>query len=252
MLLWRVVLIGFTFALLGYVVHVTGTELNVESYSQPLSKLTELANEEKLSLHEWQIRMRDERKEKITRKEFIKLTDSVAEKLNGWELTTVSNETEWKAHYTYTGQAMKESVQIFAYPISQTNEFTYVITYETVGTSASSLTTDTFEAVSLRTDTLGLGSADVYVQIQATKHNQGVDDMSNLDYANKWIALLNASPVEALIEDTFVSLSAYKPDWTPFIETNEKRMNVQVALREKGMGAGTTVTIGTPIITNEY
>ncbi|TLS35816.1 YwmB family TATA-box binding protein [Pseudalkalibacillus caeni] len=62
----------------------------------------------------------------------------------------------------------------------------------------------------------------------------------------------SAEKVEDLKEETFVSVSAYNEAWNDHIVTNDKKMNLQIALRQSGMGGKTTVTIGTPIITTEY
>lgn len=61
-----------------------------------------------------------------------------------------------------------------------------------------------------------------------------------------------AKPIEQLQEQDFLSVSAKTPIWEDYIPTSEDEMNIQIALRSDGMGAKTTVVIGTPIITSEY
>ncbi|WP_270180360.1 YwmB family TATA-box binding protein [Alkalihalobacillus sp. CinArs1] len=81
------------------------------------------------------------------------------------------------------------------------------------------------------------------------------DDKMNIVLYKEADKLLNdfeASKVEEVNEETFVSLSAYHKKWKETITTNNQRMNLQIALRDTGMGGATTVTIGTPIITTEY
>ncbi|WP_377887443.1 YwmB family TATA-box binding protein [Alkalihalobacillus sp. R86527] len=81
------------------------------------------------------------------------------------------------------------------------------------------------------------------------------DDKMNIVLYKEADKLLNdfqASKVEAVNEETFVSLSAYHKKWKANITTNNQRMNLQIALRDTGLGGATTVTIGTPIITTEY
>lgn len=70
--------------------------------------------------------------------------------------------------------------------------------------------------------------------------------------ADKLLKAFSASKVEEVNEETFVSLSAYHKKWKANITTNNQRMNLQIALRDTGLGGATTVTIGTPIITTEY
>lgn len=62
----------------------------------------------------------------------------------------------------------------------------------------------------------------------------------------------SANPIESLQEETFVSVSAYTENWKNSIPEKNKEMNIQIALRNQGLGGSTTVVIGTPIITFEY
>ncbi len=257
MVTWRVVVIGFVFSMLGYI-HVQSTTIDVQSYQQPLTEFFQLAEKENLAIREWQVRMRDERKESLANKQaFIQRIDSWTEQLEDWNLTNVSLEgTEWKAHFTYHDPTLQttESVQLFAYPSPYQGDYTYLMTYEVIGTKASVLgVNDMYNDLNVRVLQLGLEHADVYVQIQAAHQSEVEKETTNIEYAQKWIKALGAKTVESLNEGTFVSVSAYNPDWSPVVKTNEKEMNVQVALRQdERMGARTTVTIGTPIITTEY
>lgn len=61
-----------------------------------------------------------------------------------------------------------------------------------------------------------------------------------------------ATPVEALEEEAFVSVSAYTGQWENVLPAKTYPMNIQLALRRTGLGGQTTVVVGTPIITIEY
>lgn len=85
--------------------------------------------------------------------------------------------------------------------------------------------------------------------------NGTLDDKMNVGLYQKLNELLNefeANPVEQLREQNFLSVSAQTSVWEDFIPTNNGEMNIQIALRNDGMGDNTTVVIGTPIITSEY
>ncbi|OIJ21772.1 hypothetical protein BKP45_03485 [Anaerobacillus alkalidiazotrophicus] len=63
----------------------------------------------------------------------------------------------------------------------------------------------------------------------------------------------SAQKIEALKEETFISISAYTNIWNSSLTTTEESMNLQLAIRaNERLGGETTVTIGTPIITTEY
>ncbi|MGM0875079.1 MAG: YwmB family TATA-box binding protein [Bacillota bacterium] len=85
--------------------------------------------------------------------------------------------------------------------------------------------------------------------------NGTLDDKMKVGLYQKSNELLNefeANPVEQLREHNFLSVSAKTSVWEDFIPTNNGEMNIQIALRNDGMGDITTVVIGTPIITSEY
>ena len=66
------------------------------------------------------------------------------------------------------------------------------------------------------------------------------------------LAVFKAKEVEALKEDAFISSSAYSTMFSESVEAGEKEMNVQLGIRNQGMGGKTTIVVGTPIITIEY
>jgi hypothetical protein len=69
---------------------------------------------------------------------------------------------------------------------------------------------------------------------------------------NDLLKAFDAQEVERLEESSFVSATAYTPLFSYAIKGTSKAMNLQVGLREEGLGAKTTLVVGTPIITIEY
>lgn len=63
---------------------------------------------------------------------------------------------------------------------------------------------------------------------------------------------LQATELERLQDETVVSISGYSAAWKPFIAINDQKMNVQVATHRDTQTKGTSITVGTPIITAEY
>lgn len=80
------------------------------------------------------------------------------------------------------------------------------------------------------------------------------DNMEGVLYqrAEKLLKEFSAIPVEAMKEETFVSVSAYTEKWNNAIPTKNGNFNIQLALRNQGLGGKINVAIGTPIITSEY
>ncbi|EWG08593.1 YwmB family TATA-box binding protein [Cytobacillus firmus] len=73
------------------------------------------------------------------------------------------------------------------------------------------------------------------------------------DKANNILEKLSAQPVEQLVEENFVSVSAYKNSWENFLPTrNNEKMNLQLGLRNNQEDKLISIIIGSPIITIEY
>ncbi|MCJ8007931.1 YwmB family TATA-box binding protein [Lederbergia wuyishanensis] len=63
---------------------------------------------------------------------------------------------------------------------------------------------------------------------------------------------LHANEVESVKEQEFYSISAYSSLFAQTLFFTNKQMNMQIGLRKNEMGQGTTIVVGTPILTIEY
>lgn len=81
--------------------------------------------------------------------------------------------------------------------------------------------------------------------------SDNLNDFTNRSL-NEMLQSLQANQVESLEEDEFFSISAYSSLFSQDLKLAEQSMNVQIGLRQKPMEAGTTIVVGTPIITIEY
>lgn len=69
---------------------------------------------------------------------------------------------------------------------------------------------------------------------------------------NELLKAFDAREIERLEESSFISATAYTPQLNGIIQGISADMNLQVGLREEGLGGKTTIVVGTPIITIEY
>ncbi|PGY12573.1 YwmB family TATA-box binding protein [Bacillus sp. AFS031507] len=70
--------------------------------------------------------------------------------------------------------------------------------------------------------------------------------------ANHLLSVFKAKEIEALKEETFMSVSANSPMFKGSIDDQRDNMNLQIGIRSEGLGGKTTIVVGTPIITIEY
>ncbi|NGP44742.1 hypothetical protein G4V62_07150 [Bacillaceae bacterium SIJ1] len=72
------------------------------------------------------------------------------------------------------------------------------------------------------------------------------------NHAASLLRAFDATPVEMIEEQSFISVSAYNDLWEQHIVVPSGKMNLQTALRKNRSSGVIDVTIGTPIITVEY
>ena len=72
------------------------------------------------------------------------------------------------------------------------------------------------------------------------------------EHVNHLLQAFQAQEIESLQEDSFISTTAYSPLFGETIQTMTDEMNLQLGVRKQGLGAKTTIVVGTPIITVEY
>ncbi|WP_088031887.1 YwmB family TATA-box binding protein [Evansella clarkii] len=93
---------------------------------------------------------------------------------------------------------------------------------------------------------------DIFLRAEGTVAGDNAADLQR--WGQKLMESFNANVVEELNEETFISISAYTPNWGNVLETNGRKINLQAAMRRvtDGLGGKTNITIGTPLITTEY
>ncbi|WP_282155988.1 YwmB family TATA-box binding protein [Cytobacillus gottheilii] len=73
------------------------------------------------------------------------------------------------------------------------------------------------------------------------------------DQAKRILGELSAEPVESLVKDDFVSISAFNDNWANHIPTKDNgKINLQLGMRKDVIDSLINITIGSPIIIVEY
>ena len=72
------------------------------------------------------------------------------------------------------------------------------------------------------------------------------------EHVTSLLQAFQAQEIESLKEDSFISTTAYSPLFGETIQTMTDEINLQLGVRKQGLGAKTTIVVGTPIITVEY
>ncbi|MGO4889173.1 YwmB family TATA-box binding protein [Anaerobacillus sp. MEB173] len=245
-----------------FITMITLITMTIYTYgeaTQPQQGLTELQEiigvmqEKQVDIDNWTIYTRELLRAKASDKTVDEQLATIKNSAEGfqWEIEA-DDETEKKHIGTLHHQIanVTETLTFIVHP-HKTNYDTYLI-YEVNGKDWNEQEWQNFSSLILnRIQTFFDINSPIFSSVNGNVQDT---EYSNLDkYANDFVEAFSAQKIEGLNEETFVSLSAYTDDWETSIQSKEKNINLQIALRSnERLGGRTTVTIGTPIITSEY
>ncbi|MBU8905904.1 YwmB family TATA-box binding protein [Desertibacillus haloalkaliphilus] len=222
--------------------------------SSELEQIVAIMDEHEIEMSSWQLYTRGVTATVTDFDDYKQQLERLTSKAEGFDLQTdmrTQKDEHWKvtAVYEHEHTDIKEKLTVLAYP--QRDEYAAYVIHEVTGSSWDNQRDDDEIDVLNRVDRLFPTESETFVTVRGAM----AEPQANLaDDAHALIERFQAENVEELIEETFVSVSAYHNEWEAFIDSRGNKINLQVALRQSsdvGDG-GTIVTIGTPIITTEY
>ncbi|MED3549397.1 YwmB family TATA-box binding protein [Cytobacillus praedii] len=236
-----VVLIGFMLVNLGNKTTVADGELD-------LLKIASVLQDENILISEWSLHAR-EKMEMLDEAEIKKYTEELQQQFPNWEWSVQSSVGHSEAVAVLKHESKTETIKILSTPIKDQYQ-TYVI-YEVKGQGWNQKVEENLpNRIADRITDIFRGNATTFSCIKG-EFNDKIDKTLPLEIKHL-LAVFKAKEVEALKEDAFISSSAYSTMFSESVEAGEKEMNVQLGIRNQGMGGKTTIVVGTPIITIEY
>ena len=216
----------------------------------PLEKITTTLHKNEMKPTSWSLYSREQWGMK-SRKQVHTTIQELQMKTNHftWSINQTDEKIEAIAKRTTDQHNIKEKLIFIAHPVSGKYQ-TYII-YEVTGDHVSEQHWNHLNTLyQSRIKQFFQHRVKSFTTVEAVTNEKVEEDLSI--NANHLATQFSAEIVESLKEETFVSLSAYTNEWKNEIPTKNGKMNIQIALRQQGMGGTTFVTIGTPIITTEY
>ncbi|OEH93330.1 YwmB family TATA-box binding protein [Bacillus solimangrovi] len=217
-----------------------------------LERLVVAFQNQDISIENWNMYAREEKVRLETYDEFEAEVKRLAKKVEDFTWSFEREEHMWKAIAVKHDQKLNitEKILLTAYPTKK-NHQTYLI-YDIEGekwdhgqwSHVSDRIVDSSSKIFQKTP-----------QFYSCVSGHAGDMMKGVlqTFSDNVLEELGAQPVSRLIEDNFISISAYSKQFSQEIALyDQDKMNLQVGIRQQGMGGVTTVTIGTPIITLEY
>lgn len=245
-------MVGFVFLPAGdgtKIIASVGDRLNSDRERNELLTIASVLEDKQVSIQEWASHSR-EHLTSFTKKEDVQqLQTQLLKEFPTWDWSIHQNNGNWEAIATQTTNEITETIQIMA---TLTNEqFHSYLIYEVKGTNWNLQTTEFFQNKwNSRISNIFRGKATNFSCMKADISDKIVTSLTSTSMV--WLKAFQAEEVESLHESAFVSISASSPLFDEAIQTKDEAMNLQLAIRSNGLGAKTTLVVGTPIITIEY
>jgi hypothetical protein len=240
------------FAIIGFIILQVGNRTTVAKEELDLLKLASVLQSENILLDEWSLNAREHLVNLKTQKEIQAYTNDLRQKFPDWKWSTPSTSRQkWEiTAVSPSHQNRKESLQLMA-TLTKQKADAYII-YRVTGTALNSSTESFFTGgkFEARLSDIFREKPAIFSCIKGVYGDKMVKALPNK--VNNVLSAFNAKEVEALKEDSFMSVTGFSPMFANSIDGKNGSFNLQVAVRSEGLGAKKTIVIGTPIITVEY
>lgn len=215
-----------------------------------LMTIASVLDEEQVSIQEWAVHSREHLASFTNNEDVQQFQAKLMKDFPNWDWTIHHDNGKWEAIATQTSNEINETIQIMA---TLTNEqFHSYLIYEVKGTKWNEQTMDFFQNKwNTRLSAIFRGNPTNFSCMKADISDKIETSLGETE-VNHWLKAFQAKEIESLHESAFVSISASSPLFAETIQTKDEKMNLQLAIRSNGLGAKTTLVVGTPIITIEY
>ncbi|MCM3567278.1 YwmB family TATA-box binding protein [Neobacillus mesonae] len=223
-----------------------GTLFSAEGV-QDLAKIGTVLQAEHILLKNWSFYAREQLTGFTSEKEVQEYADRLQRKFPDWNWTIKETSQSWElTAVSPTSEHHKEMLQIMATRTKQ--PINAYIVYRVSGEEWNQSTKDYFTTEEFKDKLSGIfrGKPTVFSCMKGVVSDK-IDTVLSKK-VNHLLSSFKAKEIESLKEEKFISVSAASPMFTESIND----MNVQIGARSEGLGEGTTIIVGTPIITIEY
>jgi hypothetical protein len=219
--------------------------------AQDLAKIGALLQGEDILLNEWSFYAREQLSGMKSVQEVQEYAETVKQKFPDWSWTVTNSHQKWEiTAISPTSKHHIEKLQIMATHTKQPVH-AYIV-YSVSGKEWNKRSETFFTTAQFKNRLFDIfrGNPTIFSCMKGI-----VDDKLEKvlpKTASKLLSVFHAKEIEALKEEKFMSVSAQSPLFTGSIDNQKDNMNLQIGIRSEGLGAKTTIVVGTPIITIEY
>ncbi|MBP2242983.1 hypothetical protein J2Z40_003565 [Cytobacillus eiseniae] len=233
------------FGMIGFILLSIGNQVIEADGELDLLKIAAILQNENIMINEWSLHAREKMESLRNQKEISEYTEELKAQFSDWEWS--GNPFESVAVLELAD--VTETIKILSTPINGQFE-TYVI-YEAIGQDWNQQIEQTIgQKTADRISDIFRGNPTTFSCIKG-----GFNDRMNRSLSTEiqhLLTVFQAKEIESLNEDDFISSSAYSTMFSDAVDIGEQDMNLQLGIRNQGLGGETTLVVGTPIITIEY
>ncbi len=213
-----------------------------------LLKIVALLQNEKINITEWSLYARERVGHFENLDEVKKYGHALKKKFPHWQWETETVAGRWELKGIHPKDGFEEVIKVLANLEGAPHAY---VVYELRGQAfteeSERFIKEQWNAVAFD---IFRGNASIFSCVKG-EWNDNIETTLPKS-AERLLALLQAEKKESIEEKHFISTSAYSPIFADSIHHGEQEINVQIGIRSGGLGAKTTLVVGTPIITIEY
>ena len=215
-----------------------------------LGKIGAVLQADDILLTDWSFYAREHVTGMKSEREIQEYARKLQEKFPDWEWSVTNTSQKWEVTAISPTKHHKEMLQIMATHTKQPVNAYIVYSVNGIGWNKADDAYFTSNELKNRLSDIFRGKPTVFSCMKGV-FNDKIDKALPVA-VSKLLSRFDAKEIEALKEETFMSVSASSSMFSGFIDQRKNNMNLQIGVRSEGLGAKTTIVVGTPIITIEY
>jgi hypothetical protein len=237
------------FAFIGFILLSIGDQSTEANGAHDLSKIASIFQDENILITEWSIHAREKMESLHNQEEIKNYTHQLKQQFSEWEWKVNAQEDRIEAIAIFKHGNESETVKILSTPTN--GQFQTYVIYEMEGQGwGQQVEQKHLKTMTSRISDIFRGNATIFTCIKGEFNDKMVETLPI--EMQRLLTVFQAKEIESLTENNFISTSANSTIFSESVEIGDHDMNLQLGLRNNGMGGETTLVVGTPIITIEY
>jgi len=231
---------------------INGNRHTMAQEELDLLTLVSVMKNKNIDIEEWSLHAREKGMHFNTLEEVQQHVENLKSNYPAWEWSVKTTSEKWEATATkVTSGEFQENIHVLS-TLTKSTPQTYII-YEVQGKNVNHKTEQFIKQELNKTlSDIFRENATIFSCIKGQLSDKMVSSVTISNSMDELLKAFHAQEIESLTETNFLSTSAYSPLFADSIKTKDKDMNLQLGIRTQGLGAKTTIVVGTPIITIEY